>query len=156
MATRAANDKARNNAPPTEPMSPLDQDTSGPVKALTGPRKRPHTAPIFAAMATLCGGWSCAGRNLLAIVASSVECPHDSRMSRSRKKTPKLGFSSSVSEKQDKLIVHRKARRGASQVLKKREEGDAITGEHKRSGGWNFAKDGKRWVKKPRAQEMRK
>jgi hypothetical protein len=77
-------------------------------------------------------------------------------MSRSRKKTPKLGFSSSDSEKQDKLTVHRKERRGARQVLQASKDSEAISGEHKRSGGWNFAKDGKRWVKQPRSKEMRK
>jgi hypothetical protein len=77
-------------------------------------------------------------------------------MSRSRKKTPKLGFSSSVSEKADKLAVHRKERRGARQALHKGNDGDAPAREHKRSGGWNFAKDGKRWVKQPRARDMRK
>jgi hypothetical protein len=77
-------------------------------------------------------------------------------MSRSRKKTPKLGFSSSVSEKTDKLAVHRKERRGTRQALHKGDDGDGLAGEHKRSGTWNFAKDGKRWVKQSRARDMRK
>jgi hypothetical protein len=77
-------------------------------------------------------------------------------VSRSSRKTPKLGFSNSVSEKDDKIEAHRKQRRAARQALQAGRESDDITSEHKRSGGWTFAKDGKRWVKQPRAKDMRK
>jgi hypothetical protein len=77
-------------------------------------------------------------------------------MSRSRKKTPKLGFSSCASDKQDKVLRHRHTRRGNRQGLQAGDDGEAPQAEHKRSGTWNFAKDGKRWVKNPRARDMRK
>lgn len=77
-------------------------------------------------------------------------------MARSRRKTPKLGFSSSTSEKDDKTRASRKARRAGKAGLAKPADGDAAKSEHKRSGTWNFAKDGKRWVKAPAAKAMRK
>jgi hypothetical protein len=76
-------------------------------------------------------------------------------MARSRRKTPKLAFSSSSSEKDDKQRAARKGRRHAKIKLAVSGEPDRPP-EHKRSGTWTFAKDGKRWVKKPRASAMRK
>lgn len=35
-------------------------------------------------------------------------------------------------------------------------EVDGAKVQHRRSGGWNFAKDGKHWVKNPDARQMRK
>lgn len=75
-------------------------------------------------------------------------------MSRSRKRTPKIGFSSSVSEKKDKQLYARTVRHSAKIATRKGE--DAVPGDHPRSGTWTFAKDGKRWVAKPRAKDLRK
>ncbi len=77
-------------------------------------------------------------------------------MARSRKKTPKLAWSSAVSEKSDKVIAHRKERHDAKVTLKVRLDSDAIRAEHRRSGTWSFGKDGKRWVQNPNAKRMRK
>lgn len=75
-------------------------------------------------------------------------------MSRSRKRTPKIAFSSSVSEKQDKKRHARAVRRSAKVATGKGE--DAVPRDHPRSGTWTFAKDGKRWVAKPRTKDLRK
>ncbi len=77
-------------------------------------------------------------------------------MSRSRRKTPKLGFSTSKSEKADKIRVHREERHAVKSQLPKTGDPDAIKTEHRRSGAWNFAKDGKRWVASSHAKKMRK
>lgn len=77
-------------------------------------------------------------------------------MSRSRKKTPKLGHSMSASEKEDKQRYSREQRHAAKAKLNVDPEAPIEETEHRRSGTWNFAKDGKHWVKAPRAKEMRK
>jgi hypothetical protein len=77
-------------------------------------------------------------------------------MSHSRKKTPKLGLSSSVSEKDDKRRYHRGRRRAAKTALKGDSSEPPPETEHRRSGTWNFAKDGKHWRKSPAAKDMRK
>ena len=75
-------------------------------------------------------------------------------MSRSRKRTPKIGFSGSVSEKEDKQLYARAVRHSAKIATRKGDE--AVPPDHARSGTWKFAKDGKRWVAKPRSKDMRK
>lgn len=75
-------------------------------------------------------------------------------MSRSRKRTPKIGHTSSVSEKKDKQLYARAVRRSAKVATRKGE--DAAPPDHPRSGAWTFAKDGKHWVTKPRAKDLRK
>ncbi len=82
--------------------------------------------------------------------------PLITEMSRSRRKTPKLGLSTSKSEKADKIRAHREERRTVKLQLPKTGDPDAIKTEHRRSGAWNFAKDGKRWVAAPPAKKMRK
>ena len=77
-------------------------------------------------------------------------------MTRSRRKTPKLGFSASTSEKKDKQRYSREQRHSAKIKLAATPDAPPGETEHHRSGTWNFAKDGKRWVKAPRAKAMRK
>jgi hypothetical protein len=77
-------------------------------------------------------------------------------MSRSRKKTPKLALSSSVSEKDDKRRYHRGRRHAAKAALKCDSSEPPPETEHRRSGTWNFAKDGKHWRKSPEPKHMRK
>ena len=64
-------------------------------------------------------------------------------MSRSFRKTPKIGVSTAESEKGDKTMSHRRNRRAAKIALN---AGREIETDHRRSGGRMFAKDGKRWV----------
>lgn len=77
-------------------------------------------------------------------------------MARSRKKTPKLGFSTSASEKDDKRRYHRGERHAAKTKLNVDPDVPLEETGHPRSGTWDFAKDGKHWVKAPRAKDMRK
>ncbi len=75
-------------------------------------------------------------------------------MSRSRKKTPRLGISSSNSEKKDKQTANRIFRRKGKQQVKNGKEpvvdiNDVMT-------TWEMAKDGKKYIKKPSAKQMRK
>lgn len=82
------------------------------------------------------------------------------RMSRSFRKTPIIGITTARSEKQDKAKAHRRDRQAVKSVLKAAiadEPENAVQGrEHPRSGQWNFAKDGKRWVGNRFPKEMRK
>ena len=71
-------------------------------------------------------------------------------MSRSRRKTPKLGITTAESEKAEKVAAHRRSRHTAKSAVKvtarKDEDGAGAEREHARSGQWQFAKDGKRWI----------
>ena len=75
-------------------------------------------------------------------------------MSRSKKKTPKLGFSSSPSEKKDKQAANRVFRRNSKQQINSGKE--PLTDINEVITTWEMAKDGKRYVKKPNAKQMRK
>jgi hypothetical protein len=79
-------------------------------------------------------------------------------MSRSRRKTPKVGLSTAASEKDDKAIAHRRARHAIKQALTAADDPDVVLAEpeHPRSGGWIFSKDGKRWIGRRRPKLMRK
>ena len=77
-------------------------------------------------------------------------------MTRSRRKTPKLGFSTSTSEKKDKQRYSRGQRHSAKTKLAAAPDAPPGETEHPRSGTWDFAKDGKRWVKAPGTKAMRK
>lgn len=77
-------------------------------------------------------------------------------MSRSRRRTPKLAFAGDASEKCDRAIAHRKERHAVKAKLTKTLETDGAKVKHRRSGTWDFAKDGKRWVEAPEARRMRK
>jgi hypothetical protein len=71
-------------------------------------------------------------------------------MSRSRRKTPKVAITSAHTEKADKVKAHRRGRHATRIAVQAaaREGEDAVVAddEHPRSGQWQFAKDGKRWV----------
>jgi hypothetical protein len=75
-------------------------------------------------------------------------------MSRSRKKTPKLGISSSDSEKEDKKIANRIFRRKGKQQVKSGEE--PVSDMNAVMTTWEMAKDGKWYVKNPSPKQMRK
>jgi hypothetical protein len=75
-------------------------------------------------------------------------------MSRSGKKTPKIGFSSSDSEKKDKRIANRSFRHKAKQQIKSGKE--PVTDMNDIMTTWAMAKDGKRYVKSPSPKQMRK
>jgi hypothetical protein len=81
-------------------------------------------------------------------------------MSRSRRKTPIVGLTTSPSEKTDKVIAHRRGRHAVKNSIEvaARAGDDAPPGEpeHPRSGRWTFAKDGKRWIGQRDRKPMRK
>jgi hypothetical protein len=70
-------------------------------------------------------------------------------MSRSRRKTPKMGRTTAVSEKADKVAAHRRARRATKVatdvVARECEDVPVLEVDHPRTGDWEFAKDGKPW-----------
>ena len=75
-------------------------------------------------------------------------------MSRSVKKTPRKGFSSSTSEKEDKRLANRKIRRVTRVEVHKGV--DEISKVKELSNVWSFDKDGKRYLKNPSRKDMRK
>ena len=81
-------------------------------------------------------------------------------MSRSFRKTPIIGITTAESEKDDKAKAHRRDRQAVKSSLKTAIAEDSEyavqSREHPRSGGFNFAKDGKRWVGARFPKEMRK
>ena len=79
-------------------------------------------------------------------------------MSRSRRKTPIVGLTTSPSEKTDKVIAHRRARHAVKTAVDAAacKGDDAPPAEHPRSGQWTFAKDGKRWIGQRDRKPLRK
>lgn len=79
-------------------------------------------------------------------------------MSRSRRKTPKVGLSTAASEKDDKAIAHRRTHHAVKQALATTDDPDAMPAEpeHPRSGGWTFSKDGRQWIGRRHPKLMRK
>lgn len=75
-------------------------------------------------------------------------------MSRSKKKTPKLGYSSSESEKEDKKMANRSFRRTSKQKVKTGKE--PLIDMNEVVTKWDMAKDDKRYVAKPSPKQMRK
>jgi hypothetical protein len=70
-------------------------------------------------------------------------------MSRSRRKTPKMGITMAASEKAEKVQAHRRVRRAtkvATEMLAlEGEDAPVLEVEHPRTGSWQFVKDGKCW-----------
>lgn len=78
-------------------------------------------------------------------------------MSRSRRRTPRVGITTARSEKQDKLKAHRRERRGVKVALSKGAEDHELP--HRREVGdpWKMAKDGKAYLgQKARPRDLRK
>ncbi|MCU0437460.1 MAG: hypothetical protein MUC49_06050 [Raineya sp.] len=75
-------------------------------------------------------------------------------MSRSKKKTPIIGITSSETEKEDKKLANRKFRKVVKAQIKKEKDILALVKEV--SNVWSFAKDGKKYVKNPKEKNLRK
>jgi hypothetical protein len=75
-------------------------------------------------------------------------------VSRSRKKIPILGFSSSESEKKDKRMANRMFRRINKQLL--HTGNDLVNDMNEIMTRWEMDKDDKRYVKDVSSKEMRK
>lgn len=78
-------------------------------------------------------------------------------MSRSRKKTPIGGIAVGRSEKQEKRLANRKARRHVRVALATDSDRDVLPHLREISNVWSMAKDGKHYFDPHRyAKEMRK
>lgn len=75
-------------------------------------------------------------------------------MSRSKKKTPKIGITSAYSEKDDKRNANRKFRRITKVQVKKGDNQFVDIKEN--SNVWSFDKDGKRYLRNPTKKDLRK
>lgn len=78
-------------------------------------------------------------------------------MTRSRKKNPFFGISTSVSDKADKIAAHKRERRIVRTRLKVDPEIEPLPHTREVSNVWAYAKDGpKRYRKNVSAKRMRK
>ena len=77
-------------------------------------------------------------------------------MTRSRKKTPMFGISTSVSEKADKVAAHKRERRKVRTRLRVEPEAAVLPHRLEISNVWAYAKDGKRYRKTATKKDMRK
>ena len=64
-------------------------------------------------------------------------------MSRSRRKTPSSGYTTSESEKADKAEAHRRIRREVGEILRKDPEAELLPHDRELSDPWDMDKDGK-------------
>ena len=74
-------------------------------------------------------------------------------MSRSRRKTPVVGWTLAESEKGDKQKANRKLRRLAKEAVRLAKEPPL---QKETSNVWTFSKDGKMWMDNPTPKLMRK
>lgn len=77
-------------------------------------------------------------------------------MTRSRKKTPVFGISTSVSEKADKVAAHKRERRKIRTRLRIEPDAELLPHPREISNVWAYAKDGKRYRKAVSPKDMRK
>lgn len=95
----------------------------------------------------LVGGSGVPGRNtgyLEMLCTSSTGCSYHRSMSRSRKKTPIHGFTTAITEAEDKALWHRAFRRGERQRIQL--DIDPLPcRERQYSDPWKMDKDGKRY-----------
>ena len=75
-------------------------------------------------------------------------------MSRSRRKTPKIGVTTAETEKDNKRQANRRYRRVTKLQLKKEEE--ELAQRRELSNVWAFDKDGKQFLKNPAKEDLRK
>ena len=78
-------------------------------------------------------------------------------MSRSKRSTPVVGHTTAASEKSDKVFAHRHGRHAAKARLGvDPQSGAELDKEHRRSGDWTFAKDGRQWLGARHRELLRK
>ena len=93
-------------------------------------------------------------------------CPgvsYIAQMSRSRRKTPIVGMTTSESEKEDKQRASRRARHALKRAVHSAVHtgvtdnvAPLTRGHHPKSGRWIFAKDGKQWIGSRHPKLLRK
>lgn len=77
-------------------------------------------------------------------------------MTRSLRKTPKCGITVARSEKADKIAAHRRERRAVHGCLQATSWPEVLPERRALSSTWDFAKDGKQYLRKARAEDLRK
>lgn len=77
-------------------------------------------------------------------------------MSRSVRKTPKCGITAASSEKADKIAAHRRERRAVRGCLQATAGVEVLPDRRALSDAWDYAKDGKQYLRKPAAEDLRK
>lgn len=78
-------------------------------------------------------------------------------MSRSRKRSPVLAFTTAKSEKADKQEAHRFERRLVRQILRVAPETEVLPLTRELRDVWGYAKDGRYWCREcRRPSDMRK
>jgi hypothetical protein len=77
-------------------------------------------------------------------------------MSRSRKKAPIAGITTSPSDQPWKKVAARKVRRSTRQKLAATGAADALPGERELVNPYSAPKDGKVWVGDPKSPRLRK
>jgi len=75
-------------------------------------------------------------------------------MSRSRRKTPKIGITSAESEKNNKRMANRLFRRSTKSQLKSGQ--NVFVSVKEVSNVWSFDKDGKQFLMNPTKKNLRK
>lgn len=76
-------------------------------------------------------------------------------MSRSRRKSPFVGYTTAESDKPWKQQSARQLRRAAHQALAETIDGDTVPGRRELGDAWGL-KDGKQWLARPSARDLRK
>lgn len=77
-------------------------------------------------------------------------------MSRSHRKTPITGITTTDSEKQDKRRANRAYRKRVRDLIQSGNPLDILPLMLEIATNWDFAKDGKQWISNPLSKWMRK
>jgi len=77
-------------------------------------------------------------------------------MTRSLRKTPKCGITVARSEKVDKIAAHRRERRAVHSCLQATSSPEVLPDRRALSNAWDYAKDGKQYLRKAQAEDLRK
>ena len=78
-------------------------------------------------------------------------------MSRSKRRTPKRAITTADSEKDDKVMAHRRERRLVREVLGKDSEAEVLPHKKEVSDPWSMQKDGKIFLgRKATPRDLRK
>jgi hypothetical protein len=77
-------------------------------------------------------------------------------MSRSARKVPKCGITAARSEKGDKVAAHRRERRAVRSRLQAAPSPEILPTRRELSNVWDFAKDGKQYLRQAELRDLRK
>ena len=77
-------------------------------------------------------------------------------MTHSLRKTPKCGITAARSEKADKIAAHQRERRAVRSCLRATSSPDVLPDRRALSNAWDYAKDGKQYLRNAQAEDLRK